>query len=66
VLGYACNGYVRVRDAPLLEVVAELAGSAVGERPQDADGELARAGSLHDEIHPLLEKLDQVGKKLRW
>lgn len=66
MLGYACDGYVRVRDAPLLEVVAELAGPAVGERPQDADGELPHAGLPHDEVHPLLEKLDEIGKKLRW
>jgi hypothetical protein len=54
-----------VRKAPLLEVFAELSGSAIGERPQDADGELPCTGLLHDEIHAFLEKPDEVGKKLR-
>ena len=65
MLGHSCNVYLRVRSTPLLEVFAELSCSAVGERPQDADGDLSGAGFLHDEVHPSLEKLDEVGQKLR-
>lgn len=65
MLGHSRKVYLRMRRAPLLEVFAELSGSAVGERPQNADGELPGAGLLNDEIHPYLEKLDEVGKKLR-